>query len=943
MNINPIVKKGLLALPFIALISVYQNCGQSGSISMLSAENPFVSPAGVSAEYEEVSLNNPSYPDLKIFLILDNSDSMRANQIRLKESIARMFDANSESLAQFNSQTFIITTSQLNVLQKISGTAESIVYNNPTRSLVIGEMGSMKDPAQFTNAIDLSFLYSQRNDPLNAGVTGLAAGDILGFKAFIDSSSAEKVVTKYVAAPVFDFETVPTATTPSRTIASVEYKAGTNVQDYIQRIGQRIDVINPEKISLTSAANNESMQAVIEDESGFCGMARVLKAQQEFNNFYQPGDIASFIIATDEKESDPTGSRCVYADSKYKDYYFEGQCVQPNSFVEYTMKEKQTTLNIKRPRRVAVAWDQRFSLSRSERKASCQGSGLVSSYAYSINIPQYKVQYTRENYNVFEGGGKKLSSVQNNLVTGTISGNMPPSCLSESALLSRLGLSNSASKEYRLKNISCIETSYVLNGNGNFSNYKFLSHGSPCSPSDQASIFNLFAAGKADASLASCLIQQNNVSINFNPASNLFPDTSTGTNACSDAVNAHCAGQLQSCQVKSYVTYIAPIFLQNTTSGPSDTRSISTFFDCNQVTCGNAFGLCGNSAPANLLLSDYASQNGLSCTRRHIATSFVDQSEPNTTVVTKTTSPDVTIDCNSSCDLHPEFCPNVSGFVSSGKTISQYNLSQCQAPAIDYEKFSYPLRTLKDIPNPNRLLLSCDSTCSGSQLCSGNLSNTPVHQYLKSLHNNNQLQSCDVKFKPGLVKTAAHKEKDKVSCEVGYELDASSIALKSPFRTDPVLVDQDYTAGPRQGIKQFITSRINQDFGNGRFSMATFVTKPADATARFTSGADYEQLMDDLGQEPHLKRSVSSPADYSVALEYLSQKIAAQLKKSVSLKSMKPNQKIRRVWMASDVEFWKVMSADQFEVAGRTFTINDQTLLNRMMKEKNVKFKVEMY
>ena len=65
---------------------------------------------GVAEEVVTVGLN--PVPDLKLFFIVDNSGTMKQNQLNLSASFGSMFDSSSASLSKFDSTTYLLNTAQ---------------------------------------------------------------------------------------------------------------------------------------------------------------------------------------------------------------------------------------------------------------------------------------------------------------------------------------------------------------------------------------------------------------------------------------------------------------------------------------------------------------------------------------------------------------------------------------------------------------------------------------------------------------------------------------------------------------------------------------------------------------------------------------------------------------------------------------------------------------
>ncbi|MEI7974154.1 MAG: hypothetical protein WCH11_07290, partial [Bdellovibrio sp.] len=120
-------------------------------------------------QYEELDLRQRStYPPLKMIFVVDNSDTMRLNQINLAQSFSAMFDGSSSgNLTPYEAQFFVINTAQANGDIVPSAERETKFPLWGGAEIPLGPRQSFQDFISLNRSRDLS---------------GLIAGDVIGFR-----------------------------------------------------------------------------------------------------------------------------------------------------------------------------------------------------------------------------------------------------------------------------------------------------------------------------------------------------------------------------------------------------------------------------------------------------------------------------------------------------------------------------------------------------------------------------------------------------------------------------------------------------------------------------------------------------------------------------------------------------------------------------------------
>lgn len=401
MKINRNLVSGFSAWVALSVLSIlfFQNCGQQGDIALkmeeissdtliqdICAVNPShvrctnTQPTGKVEEYRYIDVAQPVIPDLKIFLVLDNSDSMRVSQVNLMNNIEKMFSANSQGLQDYNSEIFILTTAQLNNIGNSLFRSSVDAKNNYQKVIEkiyeISSIQYVQNLIEVFRPADLSNLGSRKT-------TGLLEGDMVGFKVHM-ARSPSNVGAKYDLVNV-DFSPAYLTHIEQPSLLSVKYSKGESIQALVDKVKARVEFLDPDKQFLSKTINyngtivdNVPLSDVVEKESGLCAMARVLhevKNNPE-NSLIKKGELATFILVSDEKEHDPSGLECV---KSYKfqqpvpGFLYKGECADTDSNVSYSIpSDKTVTFKVKKPYTRHILWAyESIQPELSERMATC--------------------------------------------------------------------------------------------------------------------------------------------------------------------------------------------------------------------------------------------------------------------------------------------------------------------------------------------------------------------------------------------------------------------------------------------------------------------------------------------------------------------------------------------------------------------------------------------
>ncbi|CAN5463159.1 hypothetical protein BH10BDE1_BH10BDE1_08330 [soil metagenome] len=285
-------------------VVAYQNCSSAASFTASQNLNSLTDDTQpiVPNYATKTAGDSESFPPLKLLFVVDNSGTMEVNQINLATAFDRMFaGSNATNLAPFDTTAFVISTSQHSLNQN-----DASFVKLPT-----------KTAEQFA-AMSTADFQSHRGSYLD----GLIPGDLVGF-GLSTLTTADRTVTSYNAAPVALFKA---GAGGANVVSRSSYKSrGGSVDAFSADFKERLALLNPAKSAVDPTSHRGVLDDVIDQESGLCGLARVLKNNAGILN---PGDLASIVIVSDENDSDASGRACYDSiiEAKSGSNYIDGHC-----------------------------------------------------------------------------------------------------------------------------------------------------------------------------------------------------------------------------------------------------------------------------------------------------------------------------------------------------------------------------------------------------------------------------------------------------------------------------------------------------------------------------------------------------------------------------------------------------------------------------------------
>lgn len=347
-------KIAVVAVCSLFIGMLFQNCAKT-SIAVIdleaAAEALEAERIALGADEELVTVGLNGVPDLKMFFVVDNSGTMKENQLNLSDSFGAMFDAGSaSSLSKFDTTAYLLST------------AQSSPSLETERSL-LDQIADRQKTFNFNSAFsvsDYNTLY--RTSTQNSGVV---PGDNIGFH-----------LLKAAVAPQYTFKVMPVLGVESQSdgsgkwTAAIRKPASADPALMESSFKERLKILDANRIPLVQVGGQYKPEnaSIVDSESGLCTVARVLRNPE---SYIKSGDLFSFVIVSDENDNDPAGKTCIQS---YKE--FTGN----EDLVDGVCKKKETTISYK-PATVTTT------------PASCKIDGQKG-YNYTISYPNTKYTTT---------------------------------------------------------------------------------------------------------------------------------------------------------------------------------------------------------------------------------------------------------------------------------------------------------------------------------------------------------------------------------------------------------------------------------------------------------------------------------------------------------------------------------------------------------------------
>lgn len=900
------------------LVLAFQNC--SAPVQFTATPLPSQAEAGlgnvslpddIQPQYSVLKAGDEeSFPPLKLVFMVDNSGTMEVNQINLSDAFAAMFSGdNEQNLAKFDTTAFVFNTAQL---------------SQPKTSSVFNKL-----PQSSQESFTVMPLASIVNDHRSNHIDGVIPGDLVGYQ--VDLSQSPDQISFYPAA-VAGFE--PAGASSVLNVGIHKTKNG-SVAGFAQEFRDRIALLNPARSAIDSSTHQGILDPVVDKESGLCGLARVLKNNHQFLN---PGDLAAFIVVSDENDADPVGVSCVdkYLETNGQDDLVDGRCEQAYT----TMKYYAPIENPSAPK-CAVDYNYGFKYKYVYNQPTTELVYYVMWQHFSRRQTQVDYYSMSHRYTKAQTKVKYFKELKSCETRDGIEMNCTYSYPSfESVLSGRPSGTCAAFAAGRLPTGAL---------------YSDASHPLNCV---DASVANLVAAGSCptgDPSVTNC-------SLEYAARQMLFT-----LNPPADCA-AFVAGKLGSDAVYSTSGGYAP----QCSEGPLLTNQTSPGFcsnaDSNIVNCQNAVstgtykktldGEVANGQTCSEFAQGRLESNAIydegvapiSCTTGAVKSVSVTGTEKYATPSWNTYDPQVGDVCSQDLVDAIRTSKNLvspTSCVITAFAKSRYNYEDTQCASIAWENVCVNSNGAKrecvstDIPRGSAFettlttksekgVFSCNTSCANTSFCSAK-PGTVGENY----------NSCSTQSGPtSVTKTFnAVKASEVNTCRGGEK----KVVTKGPYRSRETA--SQYVAGEltlrgdTNALATYVKSRSQEIFGQTLPSVAVFVRQPGDSLGTNGSiGTAYNTFAELMGGE---KKSVFSNADgYAASLHSLGTVIGEKLGRSFSDKNIKTTQSIHRVWhrKAGAVEWGQPLDQSLWSASGGTLTLDEGFEF-----ESGDEFKIEFY
>lgn len=297
-------------------------------------------------QYDFQILQSSVTPPVKMFFILDNSETMANEQTFLPAAYNQMFASGGSNLRGFEVESSIFTTAQYvdpTAAHLWSPSLGDYVYNIPS-STVATQTANKSYNSIYNSAVHSgspSYLTGWRYFAPPSITTrdyGSLAGDVIGI---VRNTTQQNTV--YSLAPVYGIAPGANGAAAAPVVLKSKLAIGPNAQqsdvDQMQNdFAERIKLLNP--LAYSNANHYYDFFRITMQENQHCAIARILKNSDQY---LTRGSKPTFVVVTDENESgverrcDSSGANCSDVNYNYMDgkgcvesagqtTYYQGYC-----------------------------------------------------------------------------------------------------------------------------------------------------------------------------------------------------------------------------------------------------------------------------------------------------------------------------------------------------------------------------------------------------------------------------------------------------------------------------------------------------------------------------------------------------------------------------------------------------------------------------------------
>lgn len=890
------------------VIVIFQNCSNVQFASQLANQNSDLSDTPLKVGVSEVRVGTQNIPPLKLFFVIDNSYTMKENQINLAQSFQNMFsNTNNQSLRKFDTSAYIINTAQ-----------RTPAYN----SQPLTNIAKLQLPeSQLERLTTVQVAQSIRTSQLN---TGALAGDILGFQL------QAQPLNSFSFLPAFLLGLQEGSSGLVQPVKAIYKAANQDAVAMAAEFQARLELMDATRIPLTNSGEQLFSQ-ILDQESGLCAVARILRNP---SSMIQPGEQAAFVIISDEDESDPQGVHCIqsYRQTTLADELIKGRCEERSSVLSYTISQQQ-------PNSCKITYSTgykfKYSWNQSVTQTDIQYRKLTSPGSYSS--PRTQVTYHRT-VTTFTATSTSVSFyiqmcspiIADGIVVGQNcnyslkSGQIPGDQTGFKCSAAATQINSAAVLNNSQYPVSCqVQTRTVTSCTSGDPNCSQTVSSAQASTVVNGALLTQQQCITAASAITNAIVDGSK------PITCVAASPQTGSGACpTSLLSFGCVAQpatyttamvtvdgdfttsLSTCMQKASTLSGNAVDAQNP---PTCTRKTTTRLSSNSDTIGfsqtldggQTVGDCGSVRSA-ILAQVQRNNPGVATNGTCQITSYSSgsKSEP-------VESSGCSAQASRSCSSSSGTLRACQGQLVVGQTTTQTT----QLPAVSFEA-------------------ECTDLCSqfNNTLCAAAAGvvvteQTTIDQYLRQRYGPTTV--CSVNNSAKTISTFRDQpiqSRDRIcvgtSSRPQYLVQEGASYFLNELITDYVAGSQKIGTGsysPLTNLTDYNVSRSQNLFGGTKPFVSVFVRTAEDGAGNGGSvGTTYQNFAQRM--EGRVERITSS--DYSSSLSSLSGLIQAQLERSFQISEMAPNQSVRKVFMRNaDSADWIELDASKWTTSGNSVTI----------------------
>jgi hypothetical protein len=374
LNISNSFKAGIIIITLsVATLTGFQNCSKIQFADIAEQQRQAaLEVARIGKDSEMVTAGLSEMPELKMVFVVDNSGTMKQNQLNLAQSFGAMFDESSSSLNRFNSTTYLINTAQ----------TLPPYQNESERNSLFESINSEQNNFSASQHVPKSLFQSAyRTTELNSGKL---PGDNLGFSLVKSSSPLSYELLPAPVLGVSDDSSGDVDFSPE-----IKMKANSDVSAVENEFKNRLAVMSADRVPQI-LQNNKYVplhSSIVDTESGLCSIARILRNPA---GFIEPGQFVSFTVVSDENDNDPAGTKCVQSVK---------ELTGNEKLIDLDCKKNQTVISTQTPVPVTIP-------------TQCKINGNAG-YNYKISYSSTNPDYTNIDYAVLNSPAKYTAKFYN--------------------------------------------------------------------------------------------------------------------------------------------------------------------------------------------------------------------------------------------------------------------------------------------------------------------------------------------------------------------------------------------------------------------------------------------------------------------------------------------------------------------------------------------------